>query len=55
MRAGSILTYTGEDTLLLKHGQKCRLKFDVFDEIVCIYTFGLLYTWINIDETDLLD
>ncbi len=55
MKAGSILTYTGEDTPLLKHGQKYRLKFDVFDEIVCIYTFGLFHTWINIDETDLLD
>ncbi|MBW2003073.1 MAG: hypothetical protein JRI72_00450 [Deltaproteobacteria bacterium] len=55
MVKGSMLTYTGEDTVLLKHGKQYRLKLDVSDEIVCIYTSGLFYTWINIDETDLLD
>ena len=54
MKAGTMLTYTGSSRGLLKHGKKYMLKFNVNDEIVCIYTFGLFYRWININETDLL-
>ena len=55
MKAGTMITYTGNNKGLLRHGKKYMLKFDFNDEIVCIYIFGLFYKWINIDETDLLD
>lgn len=53
MKAGTMVTYTGFDKLT--HGKEYMLKHDVTDEIVCVYTVGLFYKWINIDETDLLD
>ena len=53
MKAGTMITYTGFDRLT--HGKEYKLKYDVTDEIVCVYTNGLFYKWINIDETNLLE